>query len=295
MSEMALGEEATSRYLQAGGLRIHYHEAGTGYPLVCIHGGGPGASGWSNFRRNLGELSQHFRTVLVDLPGYGQSDKVPVQGSPFLFYATAVRDFMDALGIQRAHLLGNSLGGAVALRLAAEWPQRAQRLVLMGPAGLLAPFNPQPAEGIKFLHSYYQPPGPSLERLRAFVDVMVYDPSQVTEQLLQERYRASIQPEVMANPPLGWHIARAMQEERLWALLPRVPHPTLVIWGRDDRVVPLDNAFIALRLLPDVRLHVFANCGHWAQWERAREFNRLVIDFLAAQDGRDGERKPEEV
>jgi len=275
-----LTEEGTSRYVQAGRLRLHYHEAGEGGPLICIHGGGPGASGWSNFRRNFPELSRHFRTVLLDLPGYGRSNKVPVEGPPFRFYAAAVREFMDALGIERAHFLGNSLGGSVTLRLAMDHPQRAGRLVLMGPAGLLPPFAPQPPEGIKLLHSYYMPPGPSFERLRAFVDVMVYDPSQVTDDLLRERYQASVQPEVLANPPLGWHIARAMQEERLWLDLARVPHPTLIVWGRDDRVVPFDNAFMALRLMPDVRLHVFGNCGHWAQWEHAQEFNRLVIGFL---------------
>jgi len=188
MRETSLSEEATSRYLQAGGLRIHYHEAGWGYPLICIHGGGPGASGWSNYQRNIGALSQHFRTILIDLPGYGRSDKkLQLEGGRFAFYAKVVRDFMDALGIQRAHFIGNSLGGGTALKFALEFPQRAHRLVLMGPAGGLSPFSPQPPEGMKVLWSYYDPPGPSLEKLRAFLEVMVYDPSQLTEELVQER------------------------------------------------------------------------------------------------------------
>ena len=281
---MELTEEETSRYVQAGPLRVHYNEAGKGEPLICIHGGGPGASGWSNYRRNIGPLSQHFRTILIDLPGYGKSDKtIHLEGGRFAFYAGVVKDFMDALGIERSHFLGNSLGGGTTLKFALEHPQRAGRLVLMGPAGMIGPFCPQPSEGLKVLWRYYDPPGPSLERLRAFVEVMVYDPSQITDDLLQERFQASIQPEVMANPPLGRHVASRAEE--LWRELPRIHHKTLVIWGRDDRVLPLDHAFVMLRLMPDVRLHVFANCGHWAQWEQAEEFNRLVISFLTLPDG----------
>lgn len=279
---MSLREESTSRYVQAGPWRIHYNEAGAGEPVICIHGGGPGASGWSNYRRNIDALAQHFRTILIDLPGYGKSDKVPIEGGRFTFYARAVREFMDALGIERAHFIGNSLGGGTTLKFALDYPERAGRLVLMGPAGMVAPFAPQPSEGLKMLWSYYDPPGPSFEKLRAFVDVMVYDPAQITDDLLRERYEASIQPEVVANPPLGRAAAGAIEE--LWRELPKVRQPTLLIWGRDDRVVPFDNAFIMLRLMPDVRLHVFGNCGHWAQWEHAEEFNRLVIDFLTLGD-----------
>jgi pimeloyl-ACP methyl ester carboxylesterase len=119
-----LTEEGTSRYVQAGRLRLHYHEAGEGGPLICIHGGGPGASGWSNFRRNFPELSRHFRTVLLDLPGYGRSNKVPVEGPPFRFYAAAVREFMDALGIERAHYWGYSMGGHTGFHFLKRYPER---------------------------------------------------------------------------------------------------------------------------------------------------------------------------
>ncbi len=279
---MTLTRESTARFVQVRQWRIHYHEAGSGYPLICIHGSGPGASGWSNYQRNVEALSERFRTILVDLPGYGQSDKVPIQGGRFAFYSRAVRDFMDALGMERAHFIGNSLGAGIALKLALDWPERVGRLVLMGPGGMLPVFSSQPSEGIKRLWDYYAPPGPSPEKLRAFVEIMVYDQSQVTEELIKERYEASIDPKVVANPPVGRQVSA--QTEELWRDLPRVTHKTLVVWGRDDRVVPFDNAFILLRLMPDVRLHIFGQCGHWAQWEHAEEFNRLVIDFLTLPD-----------
>jgi pimeloyl-ACP methyl ester carboxylesterase len=280
---MVLTEEATSRYVQVGTLRIHYNEAGAGYPLICIHGGGPGASGWSNFRRNIADLSQHFRTILIDLPGFGRSDKrVNIEGGRFGFYARVVREFMDALGIEHAHFVGNSLGGATALKLALDYPERVDRLVLMGPGGMIGVFTPQPTEGFRLLWGYYEPPGPSLEKLRAFVETMVYDPTQISDDLLMERYKASIDPEVVANPPIGRQMAQLSEE--LWRDLPRVHHKTLVIWGRDDRVVPYENALIMLRLMPDVQVHIFGRCGHWVQWEHAEEFNRLVIAFL--EDGR---------
>jgi pimeloyl-ACP methyl ester carboxylesterase len=150
----------------------------------------------------------------------------------------------------------------------------------MGAAGGLPIFTPQPTEGIKHLLGYYEPPGPSLEKLRAFLNVMVYDGSQLTDELIKERFAASTQPDLLANPMLSR--SRPVAIEPLWQKLANVRHKTLIIWGRDDRTVTLDGAFIMLNQMPDVRLHIFGKCGHWAQWEKAPEFNRLVIDFLSA-------------
>ena len=278
---MPLTEEATSKFIQAGPLKLHYHEAGKGPALIMIHGGGPGAGGWSNYRRNVDHFAEHFRVILPDLPGFAKSDKPKIDSGLLGFMAKAIVGLMEALDIPRANFIGNSLGGGTTLKFALDYPDRAQRLVLMGAPGL-AVFTPQPAEGIKHLLEYYEAPGPSMEKLRAFLNVMVYDGPQLTDQLIKERYAASIQPDLIANPILSR--SRPIMPEPLWKDFAKIKHKTLLIWGRDDRTVTLDNSFLMLNQLQDVRLHVFGKCGHWAQWEKAPEFNRLVVDFLTASE-----------
>ena len=279
---MPLTEQGTGKFVQAGPIKIHYHEAGTGPALIMIHGGGPGAGGWSNYRRNFDFFGEHFRVIVPDLPGFAKSDKPKIEGGIFTFFAKTIRDLMDALDVSRANFIGNSLGGGTTLKFALDYPDRAERLVMMGAAGGLPIFTPMPSEGIKHLMNYYEAPGPSIEKLRAFLNVMVYNPSQLTDELIQERFTASTQPDIVANPVLSR--SRPMMPEPLWQNLINVRQKTLLIWGRDDRTVTLDNAFIMLNQIPDVRLHVFGKCGHWAQWEKAAEFNRLVLDFLTGSD-----------
>lgn len=278
---MQLTEEATSKFIQAGPLKLHYHDAGKGPALIMIHGGGPGAGGWSNYRRNVDHFAERYRVILPDLPGFAKSDKPAVEGGLLTFMAKSIKDLMDALDISRAHFVGNSLGGATTMKFALDCPDRIQRIVLMG-APSMALFTPQPAEGIKHLLGYYAPPGPSMEKLRAFLNVMVYDGSALTDQLIKERYEASTQPDLLANPILGPR-SRAVFEP-IWKELGNIRNKTLVVWGRDDRTVTLDHSFFLLNQLQDVRLHVFGKCGHWAQWEKAPEFNRLVSDFLSSED-----------
>jgi 4,5:9,10-diseco-3-hydroxy-5,9,17-trioxoandrosta-1(10),2-diene-4-oate hydrolase len=278
---MALTEEGTSKFGKAGNLKLHYHEAGTGPALIMLHGGGPGAGGWSNYRRNVDYFADRFHVILPDLPGFAKSDKPAVEGGVLTFMAKAIKDLMDALDIPRAHFVGNSLGGATTMKFALDYPDRIQRIVLMG-APALALFTPQPAEGIKHLIGYYAPPGPSMEKLRAFLNVMVYDGSALTDQLIKERYEASIQPDLVANPILSPRSRTVF--EPIWKDLGSIKNKTLIVWGRDDRTVTLDHSFFLLNQLQDVRLHVFGKCGHWAQWEKAAEFNRLVADFLSSED-----------
>ena len=181
---MALTEEVTSRFVQAGPLKLHYHEAGRGPALIMIHGGGPGAGGWSNYRRNVDHFAEHFRVILPDLPGFAKSDKPKVEGGLLTFMAKAIKDLMGALDIQHAHFVGNSLGGGTTIKFALDYPDQIQRMVLMGAPGLPI-FTPQPSEGIKHLMAYYEKPGPSMEKLRNFLNVMVYDGSQLTDQLIK--------------------------------------------------------------------------------------------------------------
>jgi 4,5:9,10-diseco-3-hydroxy-5,9,17-trioxoandrosta-1(10),2-diene-4-oate hydrolase len=277
---------ATSRFAQAAGMRLHYHEAGTadGTPVVLLHGGGPGASAWSNFGPNLPVFASHFRTLMIDQPGFGCSDRPPVAGHYFTFAADAVAALLTELGIGKVHLIGNSLGGGTAVRFALRFPQRAGRLVLMGPGGLsLNVFAPDPTEGVKRLTEFAAPPGPSREKLAAFLRTLVHDQRLVTDELVEERFAAASDPGAMAAlAAMGasFFDPACAEEGLLWREAHRLRQEVLLIWGREDRVNPLDGALVALKLIRRAQLHVFGRCGHWAQLEKFDEFNRLAISFL---------------
>lgn len=272
-----------------GGLRLHYHEAGTEHDetVVLLHGGGPGASAASNFARNIPVFAKSFRTIAVDQPGFGRSAKPTEHPQYFTHSATAVVGLLDALGIEKAHLVGNSLGGGAAVRLALDHPRRAGRLVLMGPGGVsVNVFSPDPTEGIKNLARFAASPGPSKDKLAAFLRVMVHDQSLITDELIEERFAAASTPESLAAmAAMGASFARpdSYEQGMLWREVHRLRQRVLLIWGREDRVNPLDGALLALKNIPRAQLHVFGNCGHWAQVERFEEFNRLAIDFLKGE------------
>ena len=264
-------------------MRLHYTQAGDSEtPVVMLHGGGPGASGVSNFGGNLPEFAKHFRTVLVDLPGFGQSDKPPVTGNYFRFAAGALAELLDELGIDKTHLVGNSLGGGVATRFALTNPKRAGSLVLMAPGGLtLNVFAPDPTEGVRRLGAFSG--DPSRDKLVAFLRTMLHDQTLITDELVEERFAVAAQPEslqAMASLGMSFFNPETAEDGMLWREAHRLRHRTLLIWGREDRVNPLDGALIALKLLKNAQLHVFSNCGHWAQVEKRDEFNRLAIEFL---------------
>jgi 4,5:9,10-diseco-3-hydroxy-5,9,17-trioxoandrosta-1(10),2-diene-4-oate hydrolase len=293
MSIAPVDFEATSRFADAGGLRLHYHEAGperdgaavaAGPPVVMLHGGGPGASGWSNFGRNLPVFAGQFRTLVIDQPGFGRSAKPAVTGSYFTFAADAVARLLDELGIGRVHLIGNSLGGGTAVRFALRYPDRAGRLVLMGPGGLsLNVFAPDPTEGVRRLMEFPAPPGPSREKLAAFLRTLVFDQRLITDELVEERFAAASDPgalAAMASLGASFFDPASAEEGLLWREAHRLRNRVLLIWGREDRVNPLDGALVALKLIRRAQLHVFGGCGHWAQLEKFDEFNRLVIGFL---------------
>lgn len=270
-----------SRSVTVDGLNIHYEEAGVGPALIFVHGGGPGSSGLSNFSRNIDAFADRYRVIAIDLPGYGQSTKLRVTEPLFAFYARIMAGFIDALGLGKAHLVGNSLGGAASLKTALAYPDKVDRLVLMGPGGGYSLFEKQPSDGIKALLTFYEPPGPSLERLRQFLNYLVYDPSSVSDALLEERLARATDPETAEFMPLRLGPNMAPLGEDLWReRLDRLPHETLIIWGREDRVNPLDQSLILMRQIPRARLLVMPQCGHWAQWEKAEEFNRSLAAFL---------------
>ncbi|MFI6577841.1 alpha/beta fold hydrolase [Nocardiopsis sp. NPDC050513] len=265
---------------------LFVQESGSGPALVMLHGGGPGASGHSNYHQNLAALTPHFRVLLVDQPGFGRSHKPTAEelekGDGITSYTvTALIEALDVLGVERAHVLGNSLGGAAALALALRAPERVDRLVLMAPGGGWLPFGATPTEGQKEMFRYYNGSGPSLTKMRTYLRVMLHNAGQIPEETLNERYESSLDPDHQAF----YHVLNASFAARhgmdpLWRDVHRISSPTLLLWGRDDRTITLDGAQVMLKQIPDVRLHVFSRCGHWVQLERRREFDRLVADFL---------------
>jgi 4,5:9,10-diseco-3-hydroxy-5,9,17-trioxoandrosta-1(10),2-diene-4-oate hydrolase len=276
--------DATSRTTTYNGLNLHYHEAGDGPDtLILLHGAGPGVSGWSNFSGNLEHYTGNFRTLIVDMPGFGKSAHPAEYDRSYLRYAAdAVVSLMDELGVGSAHVLGNSLGGSVAARLVLAHPDRVRRLVLMGPGSALSIglFAPRPSEGIRRLMEFQTAPEKTREKMEAFLRSMVFDQSLVTEQLIDDRFKAATDPATAGG-------LKAMQvanqkfpvDGELWREAGEIKHDVLITWGREDRVQPLDGAFVGFRLLENARLHVFPKCGHWAMIEQRDEFQRLTTDF----------------
>ncbi|MBY6364628.1 alpha/beta fold hydrolase [Rhodococcoides corynebacterioides] len=269
-----------------GDTSIFYTEFGAGEPVLLLHGGGPGASGLSNYSRNIDVLAQHFRVIVPDMPGYGQSGKTISRDDPFGGLADAIRGLLDALRIESAHLVGNSYGGACALRLALDTPHRVRRLVLMGPGGI-GTTRSAPTKGLNSLLNYYTGDGPSRDKLETFIrHFLVFDSEAVPASTIDERYRSSIDPEVVANPPLR-RPSGLGAVKTLWRMdftrdsrLERLETRTLILWGRDDKVNRPSGGQMLLDRLPNADLVMPARTGHWVQWERADLFNRLVVDFL---------------
>ncbi|MFQ6144508.1 alpha/beta fold hydrolase [Streptomyces seoulensis] len=272
-----------------GARKIFAAEAGDGAPVLLLHGGGPGASGISNYARNIAELAKEYRVIVPDLPGYGRSTKGIDPADPFGDLAGGVRGLLDALDLDKAHLVGNSYGGACALRLALDTPERVDRMVLMGPGGI-GTTRALPTPGLNSLLNYYTGDGPSRPKLEKFIrDYLVFNAADVPDSAIDERYEASIDPEVVASPPLRRPSGPGALRT-VWKMdftrdprLNRLPVPTLVMWGADDKVNrPSGGPMLADRM-PDCDLYLVANTGHWVQFERAGLFNRLCADFLAGR------------
>jgi 4,5:9,10-diseco-3-hydroxy-5,9,17-trioxoandrosta-1(10),2-diene-4-oate hydrolase len=268
---------STSRFVQAGATRIHYHEAGQGPVLLCLHGGAPGAFGWGNFGRNLEALSRHFRVLIADLPGYGQSDKPQVEEGRNAFYAQTFCDMLDALDIPRAHVLGMATGGAVAIRMALDHADKIDRLVLVSAAGGLSMYGVKAQQTASQI--YYGGAGPSLEKMRAYLQQLVFDPALVTDEVVRERYEASVDPAFMVQAPEGRNGKRHTPES-LWKDVDRIKAKTLLVWGRENRAQNFENAVFLHSRIRDSELHVFGQCGLWVPYEKADAFHRLVQEFL---------------
>lgn len=283
MTEMT--EAATSKFVTVsdGGrdLKIHYNDAGSGDAVIMLHGSGPGASGWSNFHRNIGPFADAgYRVLLIDCPGWNKSDTIVCGESRPHSIARVVAAVIDKLGIDRAHLVGNSMGTIAAIDFAMSYPDRVNKLVLLGGGGVgPSLFTPAPPEGIKLIQKLYA--DPNMDNLMKMLDVFVYDPSRLSKELIEQRLgNLQARPEHLKNWIESWK-TYPNQFPDLSSRLGEVGAPTLMIWGRDDRFTPLDLGLRMLWGLKNAELHIFSQCGHWAQWEHSEKFNELAVRFLA--------------
>lgn len=268
-----------SKTVRTSSYRVHYYEVGSGHPIILLHGSGPGATGWSNFWPNIEHLAVTNRVIAVDMPGWGKSDtETPEHGYS---HRESLLAFMDALGIERAALVGNSMGGMTSTLTAALHPDRVSHLIAMGgpaPGANYFGAGDGLSEGLKILVQAYREPTPA--NMKALVQIMCFDKSMATDELARMRSDAALaKPSHLASylKPRPWEAGFSTLEPELRAM--RVP--AMFIHGRDDRVVSFENSLRLVTMVPDSRLVLLNHCGHWAQIEHAAEFNRLVAGFVS--------------
>lgn len=262
----------------AAGVATNYHHVGAPTerpPVVLLHGSGPGVSAWANWRLNLPALGERLEVFAPDLVGFGFTERPADADYGLDLWRRHLLGFVDALGLQRFSLVGNSFGGALALSLATHEPDRVERLVLMGSVGV--PFEITP--GLDAVWGYQ----PSLAAMRDLLDLFAFDRSLVTDELAGLRHAASVRPGFQESfaamfpaPRQRWVDAMTVPDQAIRGLR----HRTLVLHGREDRVIPMSNALRLLSLIDHAECHLFGECGHWTQIEHADAFNRLVGDFL---------------
>jgi 4,5:9,10-diseco-3-hydroxy-5,9,17-trioxoandrosta-1(10),2-diene-4-oate hydrolase len=258
-----------------GGITMHYHEAGSGNRgvVVFVHGSGPGASGWSNFKGNYPALAEHgYRTIVPDTMGYGYSSK-PEEGAFSLDdVAAQYKALLDELRVDRATVVGNSQGGAIAITMALNYPRLVDKLVLMAPGGLERREVYMQMEGIKAMLRVLYKEGISKETMRKVFTLQLHDESKITEQVIEERYQ-------IAMTQHKDNIARILvtnQEDRL----SEIQCPVLCFWGANDKFCPVSGASKIAASCPNSRTILIASCGHWVMVEYPKLFNELTLKFI---------------
>jgi len=260
----------------ANGIKTNYLEAGKGDPVVLIHGSGPGVTSYANWRLVLPALAENFRVLAPDMVGFGFSERPANIQYGVQTWADQVVGLMDTLELPTAHMVGNSFGGAIALRIATQHPDRVGKLVLMGSMGVPFPIT----EGLERVWGYE----PSFENMRKVLDVFAYSRDLVNDELAEVRYRGSIQPGFQESfaamfpaPRQRWVEAMCTPEDDIR----RLPHRTLIVHGREDQVIPVQTSLRLMELIDNADLSVFSHCGHWSMIERTKDFNRNVSEFFS--------------
>ncbi|WP_427132293.1 alpha/beta fold hydrolase [Pseudarthrobacter sp. S9] len=277
MSTTTASTPEISRSVEVNGISTNYHDEGEGPVVVLIHGSGPGVTAWANWRLVIPELSKKHRVIAPDVRGFGYTERLEGEQYSADLWVSHLVGLLDALGVDKASIVGNSFGGSLALHLATRFPERIDRLVLMGSVGVSFPIT----EGLEKVWGFK----PSLEAMQELLGVFAFDSSLANDrELAALRLTAAIRPGVqeayssMFPAPRQESVNRmAVSEE----LIKGISHSTLIVHGRDDQVIPLQNSYRLLDLIDNSQLHVFGRCGHWVQIEHTARFVSLVEDFLA--------------
>jgi len=263
--------------VEVDGVATNYIHEGSGPPLILLHGSGPGVTAYANWRGVLPDFAEHFTCFAPDTLGFGYTDfPEDIDGFSMDRWVSHLVGFMDALGIAKAHFIGNSYGGALTLAIATRHPDRVGGIVLMGSAGR-AEF--QLTEGLEKVWGYH----PSQDNMRALMQTFAHDPALVKEEIVRSRFEASVRPgahekyaSLFPEPRQRWLGELATSDELLRAM----PHPTLLVHGREDVIVPFACSVRFHEAIPNSELHIFGGCGHWTQIEKRERFVALVTPFL---------------
>lgn len=262
--------------IKTGTFNTNYHDVGKGAPVIMLHGSGPGVSAWANWRTVMPILSKTRRVIAPDMVGFGYTDRPDGMVFDMDAWIQQTIDLMDALKIEKTDLVGNSFGGALALALAVKKPERINKMVLMGSMGVSFPIT----YGLNRGWGYT----PSFENMKELLGLFAYNQAIVNDDLVRLRYESSIQPGFQESFSSMFPAPRQDSVEKMAAYeiyLRHVKHETLIVHGRDDRVIPVSNSYKLIDLLENAQLHIFGKCGHWTQLEKTESFARLVDNFLS--------------
>jgi 2-hydroxy-6-oxonona-2,4-dienedioate hydrolase len=276
-----LTEESTRKIIKTAEGNVQINEAGSGYPIFMLHGTGPGATGWSNFSSNIGALSSKYRVIALTFPGWGLSDPQDLSKPQRATQARVVSLVMDELNIEKAALVGNSMGGMATQQFAVDYPNRLSHFITMGShvAGANLFSAAGLSEGMRIILETYK--DPSVVNIRRLVTCMVYDSSFVTDELCELRSKAALANQAHLDNWVKRFTGPPGQLDDLMPSLAKVKMPALLIHGRDDRVVSLESSMRLNSVIPNARMLVFNRCGHWAQIEHATEFNAVLDNFIS--------------
>lgn len=261
--------------IKTGNFLTNYHDVGEGFPVVMVHGSGPGVTAWANWRLVMPELAKDRRVIAPDMLGFGYTERPAGVVYSKEHWVQQLKDLFDALDVKQADLVGNSFGGSISLAFAIAYPERVRRLVLMGSVGV--PFEITP--GLDSVWGYE----PSFENMRKLMDTFAYSRELVNDELAELRYQASIRPGFQESfaamfpaPRQRWVDALVSPEQKIREL----KQPTLIIHGREDQVIPITTSLKLFELIQHAQLHVFGESGHWAQIEHSARFAKLLRDFF---------------
>lgn len=265
-----------AKQIKTGDYMTNYHDEGEGFPVLLIHGSGPGVSAWANWRLVIPELSKSRRVIAPDMVGFGYTDRPEGLRLDFKTWIKQTVDLLDEMGLDKVDIVGNSFGGSLALSMAVEHPERVRKMVLMGAMGVDFPIT----KGLDEVWGYE----PSVENMQNIIKMFVDNKAIATEELAKLRYEASIEPgfqesfsSMFPAPRQQWVEFMARTDEEI----KNIKHTTLIVHGREDEVIPVENSYRLLDLIDDAQLHIFGHCGHWTQIEKTPQFTKLVDNFLS--------------